>query len=262
MMRMSMADSKGIKLERKILAKLMLLEYFKTEWFKGLAELQASQNGMPKELDIMEKLLSSEKAKEKIEAQDEEEPAIPKGCEGWKNDAWMCDWLKSDPKLAKLNLHPYFYFSRDALNSFSGSVQRMSPAAQELTAKLLSDSEAVRKHAIKEGAKLNEAETTAIFESLCERAKSIESDTGGNQILDILLEWSVARGALLGQYLMFLTNFPEKGLPIGIVVKVEDATKNGPFTQSGTKLIEKWRKSASNKLLAQAAQNRTGKGHK
>lgn len=256
MMRIGMADSKGIKLEKRILAKLMLLEYFKTEWFKKLAELQAAQDGRPREIELLEKNLSSDGKKEDGKNGDKDSPEFPKEFQEWESDPWMCDWLKSDPKLFKTNLAPYFYFSRDTLSSFAGAVQRMSPAAQELISKLLSDSEATRKVAIKGGGKLNEAEKAAIFETLCEKAKTIEPDSGGNQILDTLIEWAKARENLLGQLITFLNIFPEKGLPIGLVVKIEAAIKDSPFMVSGKKLLQKWSKSTANKLLAQAAKKR------
>lgn len=249
MMRIGMADSKGIKLEKRILAKLMLLEYFKTEWFKKLAEFQAAQEGRPKEIESLEKQLFSDGKEE------EDQSGISKELQEWEADSWMCDWLKSDPKLSKTNLAPYFYFSRDTLSSFASAVQRMSPAAQELISKLLSDSEATRKVAVKNGGNLNEAERAAVFETLCEKAKSIEPDSGGNQILETLIEWSKARGDLLGQLITFLNDFPENGLAIGLVVKIEGAIKDGPFKESGTKLLQKWANS-SNKLLAQAANKR------
>src|SRR5690606_37543319 len=65
-MRCEMAKSRGVELKKRVLAKLMLMEYFKTESFKKLAELQAEQCGKPKELAAAEALLigSSEDAAE------------------------------------------------------------------------------------------------------------------------------------------------------------------------------------------------------
>lgn len=48
LMRISMAKSRGVELKRRILAKLMLLEYFKPEFFKVLATAQVQENGRPK----------------------------------------------------------------------------------------------------------------------------------------------------------------------------------------------------------------------
>ena len=50
-----MARSKKITLKQRILAKLMLLEYFRMEAFRRLAEIQFAQDGTPKELGQMEK---------------------------------------------------------------------------------------------------------------------------------------------------------------------------------------------------------------
>ena len=55
LLRLQMAHSKGITLKQRVLAKLMLLEYFRTESFRRLAEIQFAQDGAPRELGLMEK---------------------------------------------------------------------------------------------------------------------------------------------------------------------------------------------------------------
>jgi predicted KAP-like P-loop ATPase len=54
-MRLEMAASRKLELKRHVLAKLMLLEYYKPEWFKRLAELQVAQEGRPAQLVALEK---------------------------------------------------------------------------------------------------------------------------------------------------------------------------------------------------------------
>ncbi|MBU4357561.1 MAG: KAP family NTPase [Syntrophaceae bacterium] len=54
-LRLQMADSRGIKLSKRILAKLMLLEYFRPETFRLLAQMQAAQLGLPNELLLSRK---------------------------------------------------------------------------------------------------------------------------------------------------------------------------------------------------------------
>jgi hypothetical protein len=51
---MQMAEDRGLERQRQLLAKLMLLEYFKPEFFKKFASLQANQDGKPKEIKIIE----------------------------------------------------------------------------------------------------------------------------------------------------------------------------------------------------------------
>jgi predicted KAP-like P-loop ATPase len=62
-LRLQMADSRGIKLSKRILVKLMLLEYFRPETFRLLAQMQAMQLGLPNELSMIEsKIFSEDKA--------------------------------------------------------------------------------------------------------------------------------------------------------------------------------------------------------
>jgi hypothetical protein len=59
LLRMSIADDRGLSLQRTVLAKLMLVEYLKPEFFKQLARLQAEQDGKPEELASAEAYLSA-----------------------------------------------------------------------------------------------------------------------------------------------------------------------------------------------------------
>ena len=53
-MRIKMAEIKNIDLDKRILAKIMILEYFKDSVYKEIGELQANQNGKPEELKLIE----------------------------------------------------------------------------------------------------------------------------------------------------------------------------------------------------------------
>src|SRR5262249_18346892 len=55
LIRLEMANSRKLALQQRLLAKLMLLEYFRPEFFKRLAELQGEQQGLPRELAEMER---------------------------------------------------------------------------------------------------------------------------------------------------------------------------------------------------------------
>ncbi len=160
MMRLEMAKAKKVEMKQRVLAKLMLLEYFKPEFFKRLAELQAAQQGQPKELAIAEqnnapknstntttsngqtgddkdetetsdksKIASKGKAtsddiKKSSSAKPNPSPlsseASTSSISTWLSDSWFTDWLKSNPLLADEDLRPYFFFSRDILQGSLG----------------------------------------------------------------------------------------------------------------------------------------------
>jgi len=79
LLRMQMAEDRGLKLGRRILAKLMLLEYLRPQFFKQLAQLQANQEGNPIEIKIIEEALSAENREKENSIEDLEMKAITQG---------------------------------------------------------------------------------------------------------------------------------------------------------------------------------------
>lgn len=160
---------RGIHLKRRVLAKLMLLEYFQPASFAQLAELQAAQDGRPRELADAEKALrtplkQTKKASKKdapggASSESEERSALPV----WLSDGWAREWLGLEPALATEDLRPYFFFSHDALGTISGAAKRISPRAQELLELPLHPADAMRAQADKRAGEVTEA---AIFETL------------------------------------------------------------------------------------------------
>lgn len=57
LLRLSMGEARGLHLERRILAKLMLLEYIRSEFFKSLAGIQMAEGGRPRVLGQIERTL-------------------------------------------------------------------------------------------------------------------------------------------------------------------------------------------------------------
>ncbi len=99
-MREKMASYKGIKLDRKILAKVMILEYFKSPLFRKIAELQFEANGSSVGLAQLENNEADENNELKV----------------WKDDKWVQGWCEIEPKLAEVDLRPYLYFTRESLS--------------------------------------------------------------------------------------------------------------------------------------------------
>src|SRR5215213_9304000 len=183
LMRLEMAEFRKVDLQQRVLAKLMLLEYFKPESFRRLAELQAEQEGKPHQLALMERealkdtqqpsVTEMEKESESLSEtqgsdkkqqskrgkgsskEEQQGPArkqqeIDSEFKTWLNQSWTHEWLQLEPALADIDLRPYFFFSRDTLlGPLGGETQRMSPLAQEIFADLLSDSQAVQSNALK-----------------------------------------------------------------------------------------------------------------
>ena len=183
LMRRGMAQSRSVSLDEQVLAKLMLLEYFRPESFRRLAQLQSEQQGRPAELTKLEQRAKPAPAPEpKISGAvpddgDQEgerarrgagsklgrEPApvedeLPGEFQLWLSDPWTRDWLALEPLLCatkQVDLRPYFFFSRDQLGRLGAEIQRLSPMAQETLNQLLHESEAVRGVALKNAPSLS-----------------------------------------------------------------------------------------------------------
>lgn len=247
LIRHEMAKSKNIALTKKVLAKLMLLEYLKPETFKIFYDLQMNNNGVLKEISKIE-----EQAKQpninaiKFQTNDLELPL-----EALLKDTWITNWLASEPTLVNVNLQPYFYFSRDRLTISGRFLQRMSPIAQEIFRKLTQDSKAVQSNALKECNGLSPSDSSAIFEALAEKVLQGEpSNDQSNLSIKLLGDFTKERKELISQFFIFIEKVPEKNLPITITTLLEDLTKNTSFNDQVLQLFTKWSSSKTNAALS------------
>lgn len=249
LIRLGMARSKNIELSKKVLAKLMLLEYFKPETFRRLSDLQAQQEGKPKEIPIAEeKLVEADEGKEtKTKSKAKNSNAE---IESWLSDKWISEWLKSEPALSEEDLRPYFYFSRDILATTSGALQRMSPQAQELYKKLISESETSRKKGLEQLEQLSLVDSASIFSTFCDKIRQQESLSGDNHFLQTLLEFCSKRSEHLGELHKFLKSLPVKLVPVSIVPIVKEVLSADGFEQLKLELFQYWASNTDNKQLA------------
>ena len=125
-MRLQMASYKNKKLDRKILAKIMMLEYIKPRIFNKIAEM-AADNSLSKELILFENGTTENCDKLKI----------------WRED----NWFLLDEKISRIS-------------SF------LSPEAQEILEQLLSKSDVKIQQAIKSVANVSNADAAAILEAM------------------------------------------------------------------------------------------------
>lgn len=150
-MREKMSKNKNMILDRKILAKIMLLEYFKPSLFKKIAELQSLENGMPNALKLLENKELEDDSPLKV----------------WKDDIWVQKWCELNPSLKDVDLKAYFYFSRDSLTEKISTLnKKLSPTAQGIYEKLVSKSEVQRNVAIQHTAELSDYEATEISQRI------------------------------------------------------------------------------------------------
>ncbi|MEI6575094.1 MAG: P-loop NTPase fold protein [Bacteroidota bacterium] len=225
-LRIMMAEYRKIPLDRKILAKLMLVEYFKDEFYRRLAQLQFNNNGKPTEVI-------------KIEEGKWEEAGV---LNMWKDDPWIPDWSANiEPSLANVDLRPYFYFSRESQRNDSfAKFQNLSQEAQKIIQHLIGGSDTLRGEALKLAPNISELEASSILKEL---ASKIESSTDiEKSLFQSFIEWGGSRSELYIDTIAILERLPVDKIKASFIPlitpfanKLQDKTKvNELMTQWGS----------------------------
>jgi len=149
-MRVQMAKTRNVNLDKKVLSKLMLLEYFKEPMY---AEVVNPNNRK----DLQELETKKSTAKTNVFSK-------------WKDDEWIKDWLAIDVQLSKEDLKPYYYFSRSTQRVNQAINNLLSPNTQQSLKSFLAKSDSEREKAVELFGTLSESEcalvTDAIYEEM------------------------------------------------------------------------------------------------
>lgn len=149
-MRTQMAKSRLVDLDKKVLSKLMLLEYFKEPMY---AEVMNPNNRQDLEDFETNKYVKNNNVFSK-----------------WKDDEWVKDWLAIDVPLCKEDLKPYYYFSRSTQRVNQAINNLLSPNAQQSLKSFLAKSDSEREKAVELFGTLSDSEcalvTDAIYEEM------------------------------------------------------------------------------------------------
>ncbi len=247
LIRMQMGVSKGMTLKRRMLAKLMLLEYFKPETFTSFHDFQAKNNGM---LTLLAPL-------EHADVKDGEQTVLNEEQKLLLEDLWLSDWVKSEPRLSGENLQPYFYFSREKLGITAVNLQRMTPKAQEVLQGLLSESQTIQNNTIKTISAVSGSEAASVFEALTQKIRQGESGKENTASLKMLIEICRSKPELTSQLITFLSKVSEKTLPLTTITMAEGLLKTSHPQQLKT-LLKKW-SGSENKSLSKLAKTKIEK---
>jgi len=279
LLRMQLADDRGLKLDRRVLAKLMLLEYLREPFFRQLGHLQASENGRPMELAVTEDKLRSATSAGPDEVSDVAATKDERSDEGktrkrpvsavaktvapaptlqpttevvaqWSADPWMKDWLRSDPKLGGVDLRPYFYIAREKVGDLDVPL-RLSSHAAEILNGLLDSGELTQHRALGEVASLSEVEASAIFQALSQRLRQSQV-LDGNSIQPLFLKFVQRRAELLPQVVAIYGELPDSKLSIATTPALWKLVKGTSADQAGRALLARWSKSSRTDLAGAA----------
>lgn len=203
-MRLQMASYKNKQLDRKILAKIMMLEYIKPRIFNKIAEM-AADNSLSKELELFENGTPEKTDKLKI----------------WKEDNWFLNWCKINPKLSEENLNTYFYFTRTSLDEKISRISSfLSPAAQEILEQLLSKSDVKIQQAIKSVANISDSDAAAILEAMY--SSMIAETTISKELMKSFLLFAQQRTELTNDTLSYLQSFSGSQINLGCISYIAD----------------------------------------
>lgn len=236
MLRLNMSISKGVTLKKNVLAKLMLLEYFKTESFNKLvkASYEVEDNIL---------MLLEDTAKK-----------TPKSFESWSTDPWLKKWMDIEPKLGEENLKLYFYFTKSKNNVVFSTNKRLSEEAKTIFNNLF-EGNLISKNAIKQSSNLNSNDLNAIFSELTNRIIAEEDLTKRGNQNKILMQFVKQNNTLTSEYCAFMENVSESILLPSNVPNLLALTLDSIHKPYGNTILEKWSKS-SNTALATVAKNK------
>lgn len=128
-MRLNLAKARQVNLDRNILAKLMLAEYFNPEFFKTV---------------IKTKNREQFKAFENGEQLSEDNPFF-----SWKDKEWVKEWINNDTQIGAAKLEEYVYFSSVKNRYGQSNLNQLSPTAKKCYDSLVDGTETNRKEALK-----------------------------------------------------------------------------------------------------------------
>ena len=283
-LRLELGHERGLDLQRRVLAKLMLLEYLKPEFFLQIARMQATQDGKPSELTVAEDYLSqvevsitadaSEEHRDSREPTDTDKPSsipesdgiersntsttpsterdLPVTVQNWFADTWMKTWMASDPPLGDIDLRAYFYIAHDLVGSLDASPLRLSPVAEFILQQLLSPGAITQERGLNSAANLSMPDVTAIFENLAVRIRQAE-ELDARSPRSVLFKLVQKRPELAPQLVALYDALPETKLPVSTPPLLWETIKGTQAEAAGRNTLQRWTQS-SNTTLALATQ--------
>lgn len=221
-MRLQMASYKNKKLDRKILAKIMMLEYIKPRIFNKIAEM-AANNILSEELEFFENG-TPEKADElKI----------------WKEDTWFLNWCKIVPKLYCENLNIYFYFTRTSLDEKISRISSiLSPMGKNILDLLMSKSDIKISQAIEQSENLSDSEAALILETM--NSSMLTETTINKETMKAFLLFVQQRTELLDDTISYLQSFSGSQISLGCIGYIASFANDTNKQVEIREIVSKW----------------------
>ena len=164
-LRMMLAQKRHLSIEINKLAKLMVLEYIKTDQFRRFVQWPINEAGQVAHFQLLEQIANARKTTGG-EGTAGLSANIPEFMQAWIDDPWLLNWLASEPALGTENLVPYFTVAHDKISNFTNYASKLSPAASKLLQDMLGGTKPILTRALSQVGTLDSADTNAILQAL------------------------------------------------------------------------------------------------
>jgi hypothetical protein len=272
LLRMEMAKSRKVKLERAVAAKLLLLEYFQPAVFTSLARSAAAQGGVATELAILEAQVrpapappgeddgSNQKgpraAAKRGSGKVSEAVMLPAYTVGLTDAPKARAWLAAEPQIGSTDLRPYIYFAAERFLVPVGDDQRLSPTGREVLWELLVESEAFHRRGAERLPTLQATEVSVIITALAQAARRSEDLGEKTSPLYALFGVAEKRGDAAAEVLRAVVNLPAESLPSSTPVRVSEIAQDEGARATAEQVLERWAQQTVNKGLQRSASGR------
>ncbi|WP_242352736.1 MULTISPECIES: P-loop NTPase fold protein [unclassified Anaeromyxobacter] len=253
-LRLDMAQERGVTLDRATAAKLLLLEYFLPELFRALARSAAAGEGRSEELAALE-----EQAKGK---EPKREQASTSGAFAAQAGAMLAaerfqTWLRTEPMLGSADLRPYIYFANERFTLPVGMTQRLSSLGAQCLRELMSESEATQSTGAQRATALPISEATAIIGELGAKARQGREDLGArNSPLHAIVKVAQKRPDVGPDVLAVLLGMPLDMLPSSAAVLISSLAPHASLKEAAVAALTQLATQTQNKGLRAAAEER------
>lgn len=151
LLRYEIAQNRGFgdELELAILAKMMLAEYYETEFYKDLPKHLDSEGKWSEVSEIIDKIKTAIKNGEEIDSKEQ-----------WYDLSKIWRWLITEPEIVDKDLRPYYFACKEKIDYFSGGSFRND--LSEMVDLLFRDKMIITNH-IEDIKKLSNQESEQIF---------------------------------------------------------------------------------------------------
>lgn len=236
-LRTMLARKRHLDINVSKLAKLMVLEYIKTDQFRRFVQWPLQEGGRVAHLKALEQAARDRKASGTPVSAGQTDRLL-EVMQPWLDDPWLLNWLASDPPLGDENLVPYFTVAHDKISTLTNYASKLSPAASKILQDMLGGAKPILDRALKQVTTLDVADSNAIFQALSTAYRaSSAGDLRG--IHTALFGYVQKRPEHFNDLVAFLEGLPDTGVYSPAPTELA-RLQGGPLTGPTLTLITRW----------------------